>query len=195
MFKSEKYKSFVAISRTNRSFCGFKSGICVVWRFFSLKSMLLLFNRNSIAPWPLPVGRLIDLGSSSLIKSIEGVMIATERLVDRGENNGDEWDDESSFEIFEFRRRFDEIEMFYNDKIVTSQKNENERTFWDKYCLSICLKVDDGWAEISRDPIEIRGEFNDSIWSGWWRLWTYWAFSAAARINSKLLQSPRCFFR
>ncbi len=99
------------------SLSGFKSGIIIFFRSTCgdvrcVKSILLLFSRNSIPPDALPVGNEIDFVCSSLVFVslvfcvTRGVITVSDRTVGKEEKcRGDA----SSFVNEESRRSFDKL--------------------------------------------------------------------------------------
>ena len=103
------------------SFCslpGLRSGIIILFRSIDnddvifVKSTLLLFNRNSIPPFALPLGNVIDFACASLVivsvdfGVIRGVIVVSVRTVGMGEKTGEKREDASSFDKEESRRSF-----------------------------------------------------------------------------------------
>jgi hypothetical protein len=113
------------------SFCssfGSRFGIIILLRSVCddvtlVKSILLLFNRNSIPPVALlPVGDVINFVCSSLVfVSLDffmtrGVIIVSVRIVGDGEKTGEKCGDCSSFDNDESRRSF--VRLIGVEKLV-----------------------------------------------------------------------------
>lgn len=160
------------------SFCsllGLRSGMMILFRSVRvdvtlLKSILLLFNRNSIPPVALLVGNDIGFVCTSLrmiswvFGARRGVIVASERTVGGGENKDKTCGEDSSLDDEESRRIL--VRLTGEEKLVLIVNGGDfaiDVRFdsaaacaswtvgcWIRNCRSNCRKVNDGWRAISR---------------------------------------------